>query len=310
MSTGHKRKKIRMVLCSCPGAGDASNDTVQRVRLLSEDLFAHNEIYSDGGDIGYSQSRRKFRVAIDSDDLKSLRPGHMLKGGVINFFIKHLDYGNEQEKDANIETYSTDFYPMLSNGGIQNVLNFQKINSFSRKILNMPVCFGNHWRLIVSLNPGHVLDSSATGPMCCILGFDSCTGDERLIQSKAPLIRAWLNAKWGKTYPKKRSDPFNEITMPAFAPSICKQSTVTVNECGIHTMLALRMMYKLRSYDFCKGENRWFTRDFRKKCGYGQAEVIELRKATSTYINRLHHLQCHELGTRSDDDHVPVVCYN
>ena len=71
MSTGHKRKKIRMVLCSYPGAADASNDTVQRVRSLSEDLFAYNEIYSDGGDIGYSQSRRKFRVAIDSDDLKS-----------------------------------------------------------------------------------------------------------------------------------------------------------------------------------------------------------------------------------------------
>ena len=84
------------------------------------------------------------QVSVDSEDLKSLQPGHMLKGAVINLFIKHLDYGNNQEKDSNIETYSTDFYPMLCKEGIEKVMTWQGIDPFNRKIINLPICFGNH----------------------------------------------------------------------------------------------------------------------------------------------------------------------
>ena len=304
----YKRRKTRKVLCSYPIPPDASEEVFKCFELLSKELFGYNETYSSGGDPERTRKRQKYQVSVDSEDLKSLQPGHMLKGAVINLFIKHLDYGNNQEKDSNIETYSTDFYPMLCKEGIEKVMTWQGIDPFNRKIINLPICFGNHWRLVVLLNPGSVLDSSPTGPMCCILGFDSLTGDDRLIGSKAPLIRAWLNAKWNATYPSEKVNPFNEVTMPAHAPSNLKQSTLNVNDCGVHTMLMLRMMYKLRTYDFSKREDAWFTRDFRGRCGYGSEEVTAMRKSTTLFIERLHAFTLERMAdAESDNEGVIAV---
>ena len=76
--------------------------------------------------------------------------------------------------------------------------------------------------------------------------------------------------------------------MPAYAPSVPKERQ-GVNECGVHTMLAMRMMYSLRKKEFLRDRNGgepWFTKDFRKVCGYGAKEVIEFRKAAEVFIRR------------------------
>ena len=276
------------------------NKHVKKAKEVAGGLFGfcETEHYSSGGG-NHTDDNHTGKAVVTQMALNSLEPRHMLKGEIINLFASHLDYVHGQEKDPDIESLSVDFWDYLTSYGAEETVKKWGIDPFERKIICMPACVGCHWRLVVLLNPARVLENC--GYLCCILGLDSLTGDERLIKSKAPLIRDWLNRKWNKCFPNKKEDPFTAGTMPSFAPSVPKQGSgigESMNDCGIHTMLAMRMMYKMRGKDFLASsgtDDAWFTKDLRKISKsdgkYGDNEVIRLRKDTAEFIRRLSNCQ-------------------
>ena len=262
--------------------------------------FCETECYSSAGGGNHNHKEREDKTLVTEIALNSLKPRHMLKGEIINLFAIHLDYGHGQEKDPDIETLPVDFWNYLTSHGVQETVRAWKIDPFQRKILCIPICEGCHWRLVVLLNSAFFLDKT-TGPLCCILGLDSPTGDERLVKSKASLIHAWLNIKRNKSFPHRKQNPFMEQTMPSFAPRVPKQGIgigASMNDCGIHTMLAMRMMYKIPRKEFPGSggtDDAWFTKDLRNisesKGKYGDNEVLHLRKDAAEFIRRLSNCQ-------------------
>lgn len=253
------------------------------------------------------------QLAVGKDDRLTLRPRFMVGSTIVNFFAKHLDHSHRWDTGRSIRIYTTEFFIALENcSWSKRELKWKMGNPFEEKIILVPLCYASHWRLLVLLNCGNVLDNDMAGPMCCILGVDSLSSDDRKVETKAVLIRAWLNAQWSKWHPNQPPNPFTPSTMPSFAPRSPKQMiNQSINDCGIYVMMGMKRMYHLREESFLK-EHPWFTRNFHRRTEppYGLPEALDLRNKTAAFIDRLSNLQKSTLSAQADeaDDSDLEVC--
>ncbi|KAL3916484.1 MAG: hypothetical protein SGILL_005156 [Bacillariaceae sp.] len=229
---------------------------------------------------------------IRQKDLNSLADRTMLNGQVIDVFRKACYVANQHGEASNWEIYPTDFYRLLKSheGTNQEFKKWKTLSSpFTRKFICIPLCAGVHWRLLVLINPSEILNETINAPMCCILALDSSSSTVQKAENKSGLLRDWLNAEWNRSLPDQKKDPFTARSFPSFAPSVPQQGNDANNDCGIHTMLAIRGMLKLRDQPLLKSSSDWFTKDLRKLSGFSHKanEARAFRREFREFIHQL-----------------------
>ncbi|XP_049626817.1 sentrin-specific protease 2-like [Suncus etruscus] len=91
-----------------------------------------------------------FNQSITRGDIQTLKNGHWLNDGVINFYMNLLVERNKKQDYPALHAFSTFFYPKLKSGGYQAVKKWTKeVNLFDQEIILVPIHQKAHWSLVV-----------------------------------------------------------------------------------------------------------------------------------------------------------------
>ena len=111
------------------------------------------------------------------------------------------------------------FYTRMKTGGVGNVSTWaQGVDLFTKTLVFIPICDGNHYSLCVVVNPGFINanNDGVSRRISCMLYFDPM--GHGIPRETAALVRAWLNARWRGKYNTSTDEPFTEHTFQAYSP--------------------------------------------------------------------------------------------
>jgi Ulp1 family protease len=108
----------------------------------------------------------------------------------------------ELQPDSSIHIFTTHFYTKLSTEGVHSVLDWtsnRDVDSFTKKMVFIPIHKDHHWSLAVVINAGLVnccSENNEPSEIPYILHLDSLSLHDR--KDIASNVRIWLNAEWNK----------------------------------------------------------------------------------------------------------------
>lgn len=196
-----------------------------------------------------SDSRPKDPVeALNPRFVKTAGSG-MVNTQVVDWFGRHLREEYNSGDDNSFQIKSAAFLQETVIGGEFTVSKPRnRLNPFVRKdkVIFLPMCIANHWRLLVVVNPCGIATNRDVKD-CCILYLDSNPETTRnQAEEKARDVRIYLAAMWKSAYPDTSTQPsFDSESIPLCSPSVPKQKNGL--DCGIYTMLSMLTLVVRRS---------------------------------------------------------------